>query len=46
VSSRLGGDGVATTAIDLAEWDARDWMTDDQQLVGLLAELDERLSAE
>lgn len=46
VSSRLGGGEVATTAIDLAEWDARDWMTDDQQLVGLLAELDERLSGE
>jgi hypothetical protein len=46
MSSRLGGGEVATTAIDLADWDARDWMTDDQQLVGLLAELDDRLSAE
>ncbi len=46
VAQQLGGGPVATTAIDLTQWDARDWMTDDQQLMAMLAELDERLAGE
>lgn len=46
VAEQLGGAAVPQARIDLEQWDARDWMTDDQQLVGLLDELDALLGGE